>query len=184
MTTTLILGGVRSGKSRHAEALLSKAGDVTYVAPGVTTPDEAEAEWERRDKAQLTQRNESWSTVESVDISAVIQQAPGAVLVDCLGAWLTRLLDELGGWDDPVGIEGWLAKARADLQSALNKVDRDVVLISSEVGLGVDPTTPAGRIFRNELGVLNAEVGAACDQVHLVVAGRVLDLSQFPMAGG
>jgi adenosylcobinamide kinase/adenosylcobinamide-phosphate guanylyltransferase len=122
--------------------------------------------------------------VESVDISAVIQQAPGAVLVDCLGAWLTRLLDELGGWDDPVGIEGWLAKARADLQSALNKVDRDVVLISSEVGLGVDPTTPAGRIFRNELAVLNAEVGAACDQVHLVVAGRVLDLTHFPVAGG
>ncbi len=184
MTTTLVLGGVRSGKSRHAEALLSEADNVTYVAPGATTADEGDAEWERRQQAQLAQRNESWITVESVDISASIRQAPGAVIVDCLGAWLTRLLDELGGWEDPVGIEGWLAKARADLQSALTDVDRDVILISSEVGLGVGPTSPAGRVFRDQLGVLNADVGAACDQVHLVVAGRVLDLSQLPVVGG
>lgn len=184
MTTTLVLGGARSGKSRHAEALLKGAGDVTYVAPGPTAPSEGDADWERRQHAQLAERNEAWTTVESVDISAAIRQATGAVLVDCLGAWLTRLLDELGGWEDPVAIEGWLAKARSDLQSALTDVDRDVVLISSEVGLGVDPTSPAGRIFRDELGELNADVGAACDQVHLVVGGRVLDLSELPVIGG
>jgi adenosylcobinamide kinase/adenosylcobinamide-phosphate guanylyltransferase len=181
MTTTLVLGGVRSGKRRHAEALLSGSADVTCVAPGPA--DGRNREWDRHGNGHTDGRHETWTMLESVDIAAAIREASGPVLVDCLGAWLTRLLDALGGWDDPTGVEGWLAKARADLQSAIADVDRDVVLVSDEVGMGPVPTTPTGRIFRDELAVLNSDVASTCDQVHLVVAGRVLDLSQSPVVG-
>jgi adenosylcobinamide kinase/adenosylcobinamide-phosphate guanylyltransferase len=182
MTTTLVLGGVRSGKSRHAEDLLRGFANVTCVAPGAGVGEPAPA-GARTPSAPPGSRPDSWATLESVDIASAIRQAPGPVIVDCLGSWLTRLLDELGGWGDPVGIQGWLAKARADLQTAISEVDRNVVLVSDEVGLGPMPTTPTGRIFRDELAVLNADVGSRCDQVHLVVAGRVLDLSKLPVVG-
>jgi adenosylcobinamide kinase/adenosylcobinamide-phosphate guanylyltransferase len=59
----------------------------------------------------------------------------------------------------------------------------DVVAVSNEVGLGVVPATPVGRFFRDELGRLNVRISAVSDRVVLVVAGRVLDLSDAPVVG-
>ena len=66
---------------------------------------------------------------------------------------------------------------------ALGSAPVAVVRVSSEVGLWVVPSTSSGRMFRDELGRLNAAVSAASDHVFLVVAGRVLDLYGCPVVG-
>ncbi len=67
--------------------------------------------------------------------------------------------------------------ARVDeVVAALGECDHDVVVVTNEVGLGVVPEHRSGRLFRDLLGTVNQRVAAACDEVHLVVAGRVLRL--------
>ena len=96
------------------------------------------------------------------------------MLVDCLGTWLTRLVDDAGLWDarteDVVGVR------RRGGRRAVGALGHDVVLVTNEVGLGVVPEHRSGRLFRDLLGTVNQRFGAACDEVHLVVAGRVLVL--------
>ena len=43
--------------------------------------------------------------------------------------------------------------------------------VSDEAGLGVVPGTPAGRLFRDELGRLNQLLAAESEEAELVVAG-------------
>lgn len=170
----LVTGGVRSGKSRHAESLL--AGPVTYLAPGPTSDD---ADWSARIAAHRARRPDDWTTVESHDLVGVLARADGHLLVDCLGTWLTAVLDERELWDAPAdevtGVIVGLAEAAAD---AVEVRDRgaDTVLVTNEVGLGVVPEHRSGRLFRDLLGLVNQRMAAACDEVHLVIAGRVVRL--------
>lgn len=162
----LVTGGVRSGKSRHAETLL--AGAVTYVAPGPTRDD---ADWEARVAAHRARRPASWTTLETGDL-AVALRTGGPVLVDCLGTWLTRLVDDAGLWEAPgPEVTAYVEAATVEAVAALGD---QVVLVTNEVGLGVVPEHRSGRLFRDLLGTVNQTFGAACDEVHLVVAGRVL----------
>lgn len=99
--------------------------------------------------------------------------------MDCLGTWLTRLIDEAGAWEDPARADAVRERAGTDLVTALAAAARtgaDVVLVSNEVGSGVVPATVSGRLFRDQLGRLNAQVAQACNRAVLVVAGRVLEL--------
>ena len=64
----------------------------------------------------------------------------------------------------------------AELVAAVRAAPGRVVLVSAEVGLGVVPATRAGRLFRDELGALNADLAAVCDEVLLLVAGLPLRL--------
>ncbi len=99
------------------------------------------------------------------------------MLVDCLGTWLSAVLDEEQAWDLTTGqLEELVARRTDDVVAALAATDRDVVLVTNEVGLGVVPAHRSGRVFRDLLGAVNQQLGAACDEVHLVVAGRVLVL--------
>jgi adenosylcobinamide kinase/adenosylcobinamide-phosphate guanylyltransferase len=107
----------------------------------------------------------------------VIAGATGPVLVDCLGTWLTGVIDERGLWEAPSeeaagAVDGLLDR----LVDALAAAAVDVVLVTNEVGLGVVPAHRSGRLFRDLLGTVNQRVAAVCDEVHLVVAGRVLRL--------
>ena len=77
-----------------------------------------------------------------------------------------------------------MEKETVRLLEALGSATVDVVLVSNEVGLSVVPATASGRIFRDDLGRLNAAVSGASDHVTLVVAGRVLDLSGCPVVAG
>jgi len=168
----LVTGGVRSGKSRHAEELLARHHDVVYVAPGPASDD---PDWAARIAAHRARRPTSWTTVETRDLVAAFRR-PGALLVDCLGTWLTGVLDERELWDAPVQevtavVDGLVADAVAALRER-----SDVVLVTNEVGLGVVPAHRSGRLFRDLLGGVNQAFGAACGEVHLVVAGRVLVL--------
>jgi adenosylcobinamide kinase/adenosylcobinamide-phosphate guanylyltransferase len=164
----LVTGGVRSGKSRHAESLVS--GAVTYVAPGPVRDD---ADWAARVAAHRARRPASWTTLETGDLAAALA-VDGPVLVDCLGTWLTRLVDDAGLWEAPVAeVTSYVDTAVAAAVAALGA---DVVLVTNEVGLGVVPEHRSGRLFRDLLGSVNQAFGAACDEVHLVVSGRVLRL--------
>lgn len=165
----LVTGGVRSGKSRHAESLL--AGEaVTYVAPGPAYDD---ADWRARLDAHRARRPATWTTLETGDLATALR-TPGPVLVDCLGTWLTRLVDDAELWEAPADEVTAYVAARVD--EAVAALGERAVLVTNEVGLGVVPEHRSGRLFRDLLGTVNQRFGAACDAVHLVVAGRVLRL--------
>ncbi|MCW2867068.1 MAG: cobU [Marmoricola sp.] len=172
----LVTGGVRSGKSRHAEALLGEQETVTYVAPGPTTEEDPDPDWAARILAHQARRPPTWTTLETRDLAGALRR-PGPVLVDCLGTWLTGVLDQEQAWDRSSRDVHDLVSARLDEAAAALAASRGpVVLVTNEVGLGVVPAHRSGRLFRDLLGTVNQELAAACDEVHLVVAGRVLRL--------
>jgi adenosylcobinamide kinase/adenosylcobinamide-phosphate guanylyltransferase len=175
-STTLVTGPVRSGKSRHAEDLLSAESDVTYVATG-PAPAADDDEWRTRVEAHRAQRPASWRTVETSDVAGVLRAARGPVLVDCLGTWLTSVVDAVG-WDDLAVAASAVRLQGATFVESLCAATVPVVVVTNEVGWSLVPTTASGRLFQDELGRLNAAVSAVAARVHLVVAGRVLDLSQ------
>ncbi len=183
MTTTLVLGGARSGKSRHAESLLHGQAGVHYVAPGPVPDPAADPEWADRVAAHRDQRPSSWQTVETSNVTRAIIGARGPVLVDCLSTWVAAVIDEIHGWDDPRRSAKELESRTAELLVAWTSVPYDLVAVSNEVGMAVVPETASGRLFRDELGRVNAAVSAASDRVHLILAGRVVDLSSMPVVG-
>ncbi len=166
---TLVLGGARSGKSAHAEGLLADA-RADYLATARRQPDDAD--WEARIAAHVARRPPSWRTVEPIDLAAALHAAgPAPVLVDDVATWLTGALDDAGAWDGgPDAVLGCRSRC-AELVAAVAACPAELVLVSAEVGLGVVPATRAGRLFRDELGALNADLAAVCEQVLLLVAG-------------
>jgi len=180
MSVTLVLGGARSGKSRYAESLLLTHPTVTYVAPG-RIPDGSDPEWAERISLHQARRPPGWHTRETADLASVIRIAEHPVLIDCLATWLTHLIDDIDAWQDREKASSHLKKETIGLLDALAKATVDVVLVTNEVGSSVVPSTASGRMFRDDLGRLNAAVSAASDHVALVVAGRVLDLSGCPV---
>lgn len=173
----LVIGGARSGKSAHAESLLRGEPAVVYVAPGPVPDEAADPEWAARVAAHRDSRPDTWRTRETGDLAAALREAEGAVLVDCLGTWVTRLLDEESAWDAAVDSVKGLVDARLEeLERALRETIGTVVVVTNEVGLGVVPEHRSGRLFRDLLGTANQRVAVVCEEVHLVVAGRVLKL--------
>ena len=159
---TLVLGGARSGKSALAERLaLDLPEPVTYLATGVATDPEMTA----RIAAHQARRPAGWRTVEAgVDLVDVLALLTGSVVVDSLGAWVA-------------GVPGF-AVAPEGLCRVLQARSGDSVVVSDEVGLGVHPSSQAGRWFRDAIGELNQAVAAIADDVVLVVAGRVLHVDR------
>ncbi|UDY24894.1 bifunctional adenosylcobinamide kinase/adenosylcobinamide-phosphate guanylyltransferase [Nocardioides sp. Kera G14] len=172
----LVTGGVRSGKSRHAESLLPADAPVTYVAAGPSPEDESDADWATRVREHRDARPEHWTTLETRDLAGSLSSA-GPVIVDCLGTWLTALLDEDELWDAPADVATSTVLAEVSRAvAALDARSEMTVLVTNEVGLGIVPTYRSGRLFRDLLGLVNQRVAEHCDEVHLVVAGRVLVL--------
>ena len=173
MTRTLVLGGARSGKSGYAEDLLAADAPVRYAATARLRPDDAE--WTARIATHRARRPSAWTTVETGDVAALVRAGGDPLLVDDLGTWLTGVLDDAGAWDaDPVPP---IVNAKVEeLVAAVADARGRIVLVSAEVGLGVVPATRAGRVFRDELGALNAALAAVCDEVLLLVAGLPMRL--------
>lgn len=161
---TLVLGGARSGKSAVAEQLAARcSGPVTYVATALVDP--TDGDHVARVAAHQARRDPAWETVEAAaDLPGLLREHAGTVLVDSLGTWVTADAD--------------MAPDVAALCDALRSRAGDAVLVSEEVGLGVHPSSEAGRRFRDALGALNVAVAEVADEVLLVVAGRVLPLER------
>ncbi|HXH79445.1 bifunctional adenosylcobinamide kinase/adenosylcobinamide-phosphate guanylyltransferase [Nocardioides sp.] len=171
----LVTGGVRSGKSWHAESMLTTAPSVSYVAPGPTVAEDPDPDWASRIAAHQQRRPATWTTVETRDLASALR-LEGPVLVDCLGTWLTATIDAHAMWEAPsVEVTAMVGDLIAGVVEVLAERD-DVILVTNEVGWGVVPAHRSGRLFRDLLGLVNQRVATACDEVHLVVAGRVLRL--------
>lgn len=163
-----MLGGARSGKSAFAERLAAECGEpVLYVATATAGDEEMAA----RIALHRAQRAASWRTLEApTGLAERVGQAMGdaaTVLVEDL----TLLLSNLMAGDESTAE----ANAIADV-NALLALARNVVLVSNEVGMGIVPPYPLGRVFRDALGRVNQSAAAACDTVYLLVAGLPLQL--------
>ena len=180
---TLVLGPASSGKSALAEDLLAARPAVRYLATGPAPgPD---SDWSARVAAHRARRPQWWRTVETDRVAAELS-APGApILLDAVGTWLTGAMERSGAWQQAAGWTGRLADEADGLVSAWRDTRAPVIAVSEEVGWGVVPPTPAGRLFRNALGDLNRRLAEQSERVLLVVAGRVVPLTGgAPLTGG
>ncbi|MGV0791067.1 bifunctional adenosylcobinamide kinase/adenosylcobinamide-phosphate guanylyltransferase [Mycolicibacterium sp. XJ1819] len=167
---TLVLGGIRSGKSQWAEAAIADAvgasEPVCYLATGPAVDDDSD--WAARVQAHRSRRPVGWSTVETTDVAAQLRaDHRAATIVDDVGGWLTAVMDRAGAWDG-----GSVAADVEDLLGAVESFGAPLALVSPEVGLTVVPATRSARRFADELGILNQRLAALCDRVVLVVAGQ------------
>ncbi|WP_232666059.1 bifunctional adenosylcobinamide kinase/adenosylcobinamide-phosphate guanylyltransferase [Pseudonocardia sp. TRM90224] len=170
---TLVLGGTRSGKSAHAEGLLPQDAPVRYLATARRDP--GDAEWVARLDVHRTRRPEAWTTVEEPAVAELVRTGGGPMLVDDMATWLTGVLDDAGAWES-AQVPASVGERVDELVAAVRESTARVVLVSAEVGLGVVPSTRAGRLFRDELGALNTALAAVADEVLLLVAGLALRL--------
>ena len=172
---TLVLGGIRSGKSRWAEAEIDAAaqqGRVRYVATGAAPG--ADDEWARRVAAHRQRRPAAWLTAETVDVPGALRDDPAtATLVDDIGGWLTAEMDRCDAWNG-----GSVTPGTDALVAAVAAFTAPLALVSPEVGLTVVPATVAGRRFADELGALNQRLAATCERVVLIVAGQPITVKE------
>jgi adenosylcobinamide kinase/adenosylcobinamide-phosphate guanylyltransferase len=162
---TLVLGGARSGKSRHAETL------ITALPPPwiyMATAQALDAEMTARIGAHRARRGAGWTTIETPrDVAATLNaHGKAPVLVDCLTLWLSNLMMA------DAAIEQEIDR----LQQALAKATAPVVLVANEVGSGIVPDNALARRFRDLQGGLNQRIAAQADHVVLMVAGLPLSL--------
>jgi adenosylcobinamide kinase/adenosylcobinamide-phosphate guanylyltransferase len=169
-STALLLGGARSGKSRAAEEMFRRVNRVIYVACGALA-DGSDPEWADRVAAHQSRRPAGWDTLETRDLTSVIQTSGPPALIDCLGTWLAGVMDDIGVWSGEADSDALLAAQVDALVAAWARPARRVVAVSNEVGSGIIPATASGRRFRDELGSVNARLAATSDAVWLVTAG-------------
>ena len=163
---TLVIGGAGSGKSAHAERLLTDtARPLLYIATGQAFDDEMRG----KIATHQARRGAVWRTIEApLDLPAALAQARAdeAVLVDCATMWLTN----------HIFAESNLEVEEPLLIKALRACPAPVVVVTNEVGAGIVPENALARRFRNAQGALNQRLAGAADSVIAVMAGLPLVL--------
>ncbi|RJT41921.1 bifunctional adenosylcobinamide kinase/adenosylcobinamide-phosphate guanylyltransferase [Mesorhizobium waimense] len=161
---TFVIGGARSGKSAHAETLVtSRPAPWTYIA----TAEAYDREMRERIALHRSRRGEGWTTVDApLDLAGALAALPEGrpVLVDCLTLWLTNHM--LAEHD----IEAECLR----LTDVLSRPRGPWFVVSNEVGQGIVPDNALARRFRDAAGRLNQQVAAVADTVLLMVAGLPL----------
>ncbi len=167
---SLVLGGVRSGKSGYAQQLAERARDVVFIATGSAEDEEMRSRIDRH----RADRPSHWRTVEEpLELAAAIcSLAPSAdlILIDCLTFFAATLLEHCAS--NPATLDAYIE----GLCAALVAPPCTVVLVSNEVGSGVVPPYPLGRQYRDLLGDINQRVARVATEVVLMVAGIPLPL--------
>ncbi len=162
----LILGGVRSGKSRYAQQLAARWRRVTFLATAQSGDDE---EMRRKIARHQSERPADWVTIEEpLSLGRALQNATStsdAILVDCLTLFSANLL--AAHHDDEPSLQAEIDSLCASLQS----VRCPTILVSNEVGSGVVPAYASGRRFRDLAGEINQRVAGLADRVLLMIAG-------------
>ncbi len=178
---TLVIGGVRSGKSRFVQEYatrLSAGGRVVFIA--TARHDSSDLSLAARIARHRASRPAHWETVEApVALSGAItalaiEPPPAAILVDCLTLWLSNMLLRTGDAEakdfaDRARVE--FEHETAALLSAIRSASSAIVLVTNEVGSGIAPATALGNVFADLQGELNQAVAAECATVFHVVAG-------------
>ncbi len=171
MPLTFLVGGARSGKSALAVRLASEwEGQVIVLVTAEARDDE---ELAARIARHRLERPPSWRTIEeTLDLSGELVRVPerAFVVLDCLTLWAANALE--AGWS---GEE--VERAAADTAALAAGRASPTVVVSNEIGMGVVPTTPLGRSFRDLLGRVNAVFAEHAERACLVVAGRTLELT-------
>jgi adenosylcobinamide kinase/adenosylcobinamide-phosphate guanylyltransferase len=180
---TLILGGARSGKSTYAQRLADQhGGRVAFLATATAGDDEMSA----RIKKHQQERPAGWITREIPHgIAAAIAAEPidaDVVLLDCLTLLVSNVT--LLGMDDFDAPDESAAAARVEeeissLIGTIKKSPADWIIVSNEVGLGLVPPFPVGRIYRDLLGRANQQIAARADEVYWLVAGIPVPIHGF-----
>ncbi len=170
MSTHLILGGARSGKSSFAQAIAeAHAGEVQLIV----TAEILDEEMRERVAKHRAERPSHWHVTEApIDLPEAIERLarPGVlVLVDCLTLWLSNIL-----CTQP----DTLAQRVDALCAAFAAAQGQLLLVSNEVGWSIVPENKLARRFRDEQGRLNQRVAAICNEVTLVAAGLPLKLKE------
>lgn len=168
MPLAFVLGGARSGKSRHAEILVRQSGPGpwTYIATAEAYDDEMAA----RIAKHRADRGDGWVTLDAPhDLAGTLRTAGEAgrpVLLDCLTLWLSnRLLADAD-----------LGPEMDRLVAALSSLTVPAVVVSNEVGMGIVPDNRLARQFRDAQGILNQKVAAAASEAWFVIAGLPMRL--------
>ena len=166
---SLVLGGVKSGKSRFAEQCArewserpgNRETDVIYLA----TAESGDDEFSQRIARHKHQRSDTWQTVEEPrEIAKIIEEASGAnkcLLVECLTLWMSNLLHD----------DRQLESRIDEFYQAVARYDGEIILVSNETGLGIMPVNALARRFGDEMGVVHQRLAGMCDRVVLTVAG-------------
>lgn len=194
-TFVFITGGARSGKSRFAQQLAeAHSGRVAFIATAAACDDEMQ----QRIARHQAERPQGWSTVECTGTLAEALLKASAehelLLVDCLGVYLTRLLPMIDA-GDTLGAEAEQAlheqvrREAEEIVDAIRSTPADVIIVSNEVGSGVVPAYPSGRLFRDIVGRANQHLAQAADRAYVVIAGMALNLqalrsTDLPWGGG
>jgi adenosylcobinamide kinase/adenosylcobinamide-phosphate guanylyltransferase len=173
MTTTLVIGGCRSGKSSHALQLADSMGSSRKYFLATCVP--RDDEMHQRVTRHQAERGAGWTAIETpILLHEVIRDlGPQAdvLLVDCLTLWTSNLMME---YSDPAAISEKTGQLIESLQTAACPV----ILVSNEVGAGIVPDNPLARQFRDVMGQVNQQIAAGVDRVVWVVAGIPVTIKQ------
>jgi adenosylcobinamide kinase / adenosylcobinamide-phosphate guanylyltransferase len=161
MTSLLVLGGARSGKSRYAQKRIEACGGaMVYIA----TAEARDDEMAQRIAQHRVDRGLGWQTLEApINFPRAIRTcvAADAILMDCLTLWVSNVM--LAGLSVSVARDGLIA--------AVETCGAPITLIANDVGLGIVPDNALARRFRDEAGWLNQKLAEVIDEVVLLAAG-------------
>lgn len=172
-----IFGGARSGKSTFAEKLASSLGGrVTYIA----TAEALDEEMVARIKEHQKRRPATWKTIEEpyrvAEVLEEVGQEEGVILIDCLTLLLTNLYyKQSSEQESDICSKQVLSKIKR-LAKVAKECRSDVLIVSNEVGLGVVPDYPDGRVFRDLTGWANQIMTEEADKAYFLISGMPLDI--------
>ncbi len=181
---TFILGGARSGKSTHALRMAKASGEaVTFIATA-TAGDE---EMARRIAVHQQERPAGWVTREiPLGIPATLAAEPvttPVVLLDCLTLLVTNLLMQAGETPDEAYLSAAVEAEIDGIRNLAQDSSAHWIVVSNEVGLGLVPPYPLGRLYRDLLGRANQQIASAADEVLWMVAGIPVPIQQYKDKG-
>jgi adenosylcobinamide kinase / adenosylcobinamide-phosphate guanylyltransferase len=190
----LILGGARSGKSSFAERLATSSGrPVAFIATATASDDEMR----ERIARHRASRPKEWHTLEeSLDLPHAVRQAAelaDVLLLDCVTLWLGNVLLQASGQreKDDKGEEEFHTTGELFDEGALKECEalltvmkslspnKTLIVVTNEVGFGIVPAYPLGRLYRDTLGYINQRLAEAAEQVYLMVAGLAVDIKRL-----
>ena len=176
----LVLGGARSGKSRHAQQLAQELASDSDKVLFVATAEAKDEEMKARIRSHRRDRPSSWRTLEAPRrvaqaISPAIKDAR-VVLLDCMTLLVSNvMLGQRESPDQSTVEESIQAEIDALLQLCRDQ-DTKFIVVSNEVGMGLIPTNTLGRQYRDLLGRVNQTLASHARQVYCMVAGIPVEL--------